>query len=505
MKGKIISSLFSILLILSALSALNFVSAVYYVNEPTQAGAPGYWVCDNVYENCEFGVVTSCLCGTINCDRVNTCESVQTGAKSDTGLLGPAGYPFFLANGYCQSNVHPYNMIGFQKVDTCTPACVPSWTNVGSCSAICGGGTQSQTDGCGNSRVIACNTQSCVNPTIPTITIVSPQNIVYNINTINFVVTSNQQIVSWKYNLNNAGNSSSLSSLPSTINALNGTNTLVVYGTNANGTGMASVSFFVNSSTVCNSTYSNWGTCSVSCGGGIQTRVNGCGNTQTQACNTQSCQNNLTVPTLTVISPVNNGVYNTTNILLNVIANQNIILWLYNLNNNGNISFIPGTFYNLLLINGTNHIVFYGINANGTGTASVNFVFNSSSNQTNPSCTPSQTCQGWSSCSNNHKTRTCTTINSDCSSSSSLETKSCSNNNEVPCTNSTLLDVPTYNPDENQEIISLTSSLSEQNSTIMLSAKQTRHYNYNSWLYWIVVAVLALLIIIILVYILRFA
>jgi len=33
-----------------------------------------------------------------------------------------------------------------------------------------------------------------------------------------------------------------------------------------------------------------WSACSASCGGGIQTRTNACGNVQGQVCNTQSCQ-----------------------------------------------------------------------------------------------------------------------------------------------------------------------------------------------------------------------
>ncbi len=35
--------------------------------------------------------------------------------------------------------------------------------------------------------------------------------------------------------------------------------------------------------------YSAWGACSASCGGGTQTRTDNCGNTENQACNTQSC------------------------------------------------------------------------------------------------------------------------------------------------------------------------------------------------------------------------
>ena len=41
------------------------------------------------------------------------------------------------------------------------PACSPSWTNWSACSVSCGGGTQTKSDGCGNTQTQACNTQSC--------------------------------------------------------------------------------------------------------------------------------------------------------------------------------------------------------------------------------------------------------------------------------------------------------------------------------------------------------
>ena len=46
---------------------------------------------------------------------------------------------------------------------------------------------------------------------------------------------------------------------------------------------------------VCTPSWSAWGSCNATCGGGIQTKTDGCGNTQTQACNIQAC----TSPTCT--------------------------------------------------------------------------------------------------------------------------------------------------------------------------------------------------------------
>lgn len=46
--------------------------------------------------------------------------------------------------------------------------------------------------------------------------------------------------------------------------------------------------------------WGGWNACSVSCGGGTQTRTNACGTTQSQACNTQACP---IPPTATPIPP----------------------------------------------------------------------------------------------------------------------------------------------------------------------------------------------------------
>ena len=91
-----------------------------------------------------------------------------------------------------------------------------------------------------------------------------------------------------------------------------------------------------------------------------------------------------TIPVLTLIGPINGHTYNTTSTILNVTSSQTIVTWLYNLNGAGNLGFVPGTIYNLPLVNGTNTIIFSGTNANGTGTATVNFIYNSTSNQTGP-------------------------------------------------------------------------------------------------------------------------
>jgi len=472
MKNHQILGFFAFALLIS-LASLSFVSAIYYVNQPTQAGAPGYWVCDSVYQNCEFGVIHECACGTINCDRVNTCESVQAGAKSDTGLLGPAGYSFFLANGYCPSGFQ-YNSVGFQKAVTCqttTPTCTNfTYSSWSTCTNTCGLCNQTRTitssypSGCsGGSPILTqtINLGNCPinNVTLPTITILSPENKTYTNRTINLIVSSDQPITNWKYNLNGNVN---ITFTPNTvIMGQDGTNVLKVYGTNVNGTGSATVVFYVNVS-------------------GTNPPIS-------------------TIPIITITSPQSIN-YNTTNILLNGTSNQ-IVNWAYNLNNNGNISFIPGNFYNLPPVNGTNIIKFYGTNVNGTGSATVSFNYNSSNVIPTPTCVPNWVCSIWSSCTNGERTRTCNDINScnnltgkpteteDCSEPIKI-TKKCKNND-------TFFELAT------NEIPVDSAILTPSNSSVILGSQKPSGFDFKTFIYWITIAIVVLLILVLIVYIYR--
>ncbi len=87
-------------------------------------------------------------------------------------------------------------------------------------------------------------TNNISTPSVPTINITSPINggsyIALN---VSLNATSNQAITSWKYSLNNAANITFNQNI--TITASEGSNTIIVYGTNVNGTGSSSSSFTI--------------------------------------------------------------------------------------------------------------------------------------------------------------------------------------------------------------------------------------------------------------------
>lgn len=155
-----------------------------------------------------------------------------------------------------------------------------------------------------------------------------------SLNEIDFNVVSDQNIDTWIYNLNSGSNTTFAPN--STLTVINGTNILVVYGTNSNGTGLDTVSFNVH----------------------LTENVTGC---------QQNCGGNETNESeleIFVYNPVNGAEYSSKNLGLTVTANQQIDTWNYNLNSNGNVSFIPNT--TISAKEGTNILVVYGTNSNGT-------------------------------------------------------------------------------------------------------------------------------------------
>jgi hypothetical protein len=197
-----------------------------------------------------------------------------------------------------------------------------------------------------------------INPTIPVITLFSPQNMTYVLNQTNLILplnASSTQAVYWNYTLNGnffavAGFSSNLLT---NLNVINGSNTLIVSGNNANGSDFRSIIFNVLISAINNS------------------------NNNTNSTNST----NSTIPLIYLHSPLNQ-IYNSTPVLINATSNQ-YVNWGYSLNGinfsgiNNSLSFN----FNLTnLLNATYNLIVYGRNANGTGNNSVSFVFNSSSN-----------------------------------------------------------------------------------------------------------------------------
>ncbi len=190
-----------------------------------------------------------------------------------------------------------------------------------------------------NSFSFAVNTSSPLPPsTLPVIALFSPINKTYNSTNILLNASSNQ-IVNWSYNLNGIlvsaiNNSNQFNSL---INARNGSNTLIVFGTNVNGTSNKSVSFFVN----------------------------------TSAPNPPT-----TLPIITILSPIEGKTYESSIIALKVISDQVIDGWSYRLNNGTLHAFTPNITFSA--VKGYNVLAVYGTNVNGTGFATKHFYYNKS-------------------------------------------------------------------------------------------------------------------------------
>lgn len=217
-----------------------------------------------------------------------------------------------------------------------------SWTDTSSCSNTCGAGAKTQTSNCGNTRSISC--------------------------------TDYSSSAVYYYDADNDGytNRSTTSSCGSP-----GTGWTTSFRLPGDCRDNNS-SIRPNALEICNGADDN-------CNGLIDEGLN-CGNNtnnnQTNQTNTTNV--NGTVPIITIISPVVNGIYNGS-VLLNASANQIISNWFYNLDNTGNYSFNLGRVINVS--NGSHIILIYGNNSNGTGFGTVNFNINlglgNQTNQTN--------------------------------------------------------------------------------------------------------------------------
>lgn len=184
--------------------------------------------------------------------------------------------------------------------------------------------------------------QSCFSQQIGNlfIAINSPLNITYNNSLILVNITSNGSSVWYNWNGTNVSYFS-----PLFVNFSEGINVLHAWASNGTNQVYANVSFYVNLSSQQNGT-----------------------NMSNQ------------IPTIYIHSPLNNTNYTTSTIWLNVSSNQIINNWFYNINGT-NISFIPNITLNLS--NGCYNLIVYGNNSNGTGSNSVNFCVNFSSQRDN--------------------------------------------------------------------------------------------------------------------------
>lgn len=203
---------------------------------------------------------------------------------------------------------------------------VTSWTDTSSCSNTCGIGSKTQVSNCGTSQTVSCTDYSSL--------------AVYYFDADNDGYTNRSTTSSC--GLPGSGWTTSFR-LPGDC-----------IDTNS--------SIRPNALEVCNGVDDD-------CDGQIDEGLN-CGNNSTNNNQTNITNVTGTVPIITVISPVVNGIYNGS-VLLNATANQPISNWTYNLDGTLNHSFILGNIINVS--NGSHIIIIYGTNQNGTGFGIVHF------------------------------------------------------------------------------------------------------------------------------------
>ena len=179
--------------------------------------------------------------------------------------------------------------------------------------------------------------------TLPVIDIISPEDgETYDTTQLALEVSADQTIDTWTYVLNGVG---PITFTPGDlINAREGENTLIVYGTNTNGVGTDSIVFDVDSS------------------------------------------GEVTPLEISVLSPVNGMTYNTTEVPLQVTSNQEAE-WIYSLNIGTPTSFDPDNFLILPAVEGRNVLFVQATNVNGTEWRNIVFYVNTSSGVEEPSVT----------------------------------------------------------------------------------------------------------------------
>ncbi|WP_167880881.1 PGF-pre-PGF domain-containing protein [Methanococcoides sp. AM1] len=188
-----------------------------------------------------------------------------------------------------------------------------------------------------------------IDTTPPSVTIESPQNKAYDTNTVNLNVSADEDVMVWMYNLNGEGNktftpNTTLSSLPE------GEYDITVFANDTIGNiGSAAISFSIDTIT----------------------------------------------PTVTIESP-QNTTYDTSTVSLNVFADEDVAIWMYNLNGEGNNTFTPNTTLSSLSDGEHNVTVFASDSAGNTGLSMVNFTIEVSLAPSTPSKSGSSSSGGGS-------------------------------------------------------------------------------------------------------------
>ena len=298
------------LLFILSFEGIQFVAADACEGNPSLGGYPD---CTSVCK-AYWSVATEGYCVRPN-DPVAPCTCCA-------GIYWVADYPpgvGTITNIYC---------------DGLPPPCSPSWSSWSGCSASCGGGTQTRTDGCGSTQSQSC-TQSCNSAPVSTAT--------------TFTTTKDTAINTTMSATDVNGDSLTYTIVSNPSNGvLSGTSTTRTYTPNSNFSGIDSYTYLVNDG----SANSNIATITI-------------------------IVNDISAPLIIIVSPLTNQEYDSSDISFEITTDELATTW-FSVDGEDNVTMSTTnslTFSDTItLSHGEHSVIFYANDSHGNeGANSVSF------------------------------------------------------------------------------------------------------------------------------------